>query len=211
MKKDIYSKNPEFCKNSYTIYICGVGGQGIIKTSTIIGNGAMNEKMNVVMSEIHGMSQRGGAVSTELKIGNYKSSLIEEFNADMIIGFEPIEVVRSLNKANINTKILFNTTPIIPSNITSQKNNYPDIKEIIAILKENYNYIYPINGDQLAKESGDLLTLNMVLLGAATADKTFPISKNKIISSMKDNLKPKLHDMNIEAIEKGYEKIKSFQ
>ena len=62
--------------NHYCIYICGVGGQGIIKTSTIIGEAAMNQGLDVVMSEIHGMSQRGGSVSTELKIGGYNSSIM---------------------------------------------------------------------------------------------------------------------------------------
>jgi indolepyruvate ferredoxin oxidoreductase beta subunit len=207
--KDIFSINPEFNKDSYTIYICGVGGQGIIKISTIIGDAAINEGKNIVMSEIHGMSQRGGTVSTELKIGNYKSSLIENSQADMILGFEPVEVVRSLNKANSKTKILFNKNPIIPSNISSQKNTYPDINEIIAILNNNYENVYPIDANFLAKEAGNILSLNMVLLGAATADETFPLSKNNIISAMKDNLKSKFHDMNVQAIEKGFKAIKS--
>jgi len=211
MEENMFSKNPEFCKDSYTICMCGVGGQGIIKTSTIIGNGAIKEGKNVVMSEVHGMSQRGGVVSSELKIGNYKSSLIEEFNSDMIIGFEPIEIVRNLNKVNKNTKMIINTHSIVPSNISSQKNSYPNIDEVIDILRENYNYVYPINGSQLAKESGNILTLNMVLLGAATADETFPISKDSIIMAMKNNLKANFYDMNTEAIEKGYEKVKSLQ
>ena len=91
-------------KESYNIYICGVGGQGIIKTSVIIGEAAMDEGFNVILSEVHGMSQRGGVVSTELKIGAYKSSIIEKSKTDIILGFEPIEAVRSLKKANKNTK-----------------------------------------------------------------------------------------------------------
>ena len=79
--------------NHYCIYICGVGGQGIIKTSTIIGEAAMNQGLDVVMSEIHGMSQRGGSVSTELKIGGYTSSIIPNHGADMLLSFEPIETV----------------------------------------------------------------------------------------------------------------------
>ena len=71
--------------NHYNIYICGVGGQGIIKTSTIIGEAAMNQGLDVVMSEIHGMSQRGGSVSTELKIGGYNSSIIPNEGADMLL------------------------------------------------------------------------------------------------------------------------------
>jgi indolepyruvate ferredoxin oxidoreductase beta subunit len=206
---DIFSINSEFNEDSYTIYICGVGGQGIIKISTIIGDAAINEGKNIVMSEIHGMSQRGGVVSTELKIGKYKSSLIENSQSDMIIGFEPFEVVRSLNKANSKTKILFNTNPIIPPNISSQKNTYPDVNDIIAILNNNYEKVYPIDADFLAKEAGNILSLNMVLLGAATSDETFPLSKDSIILAMRDNLKPKFHDMNIQAIENGFKAIKS--
>ena len=86
--------------NHYSIYICGVGGQGIIKTSTIIGEAAMNRNLDVVMSEIHGMSQRGGSVSTELKIGGYNSSIIPNHAADMLLSFEPIETIRGLDKVN---------------------------------------------------------------------------------------------------------------
>ena len=101
--------------NHYSIYICGVGGQGIIKTSTIIGEAAMNQGLEVVMSEIHGMSQRGGSVSTELKIGGYNSSIIPNKGADMLLAFEPIETIRGLDKVNSETKIVYNTHPIIPS------------------------------------------------------------------------------------------------
>ena len=86
--------------NHYSIYICGVGGQGIIKTSTIIGEAAMNQGLEVVMSEIHGMSQRGGSVSTELKIGGYTSSIIPKQGADMLLSFEPVETIRGLDKVN---------------------------------------------------------------------------------------------------------------
>ena len=96
--------------NNYNIYICGVGGQGIITTSTIIGEAAMNQGLDVVMSEIHGMSQRGGSVSTELKIGGYNSSIIPNKSADMLLSFEPIETIRGLDKVNKDSKIVFNTS-----------------------------------------------------------------------------------------------------
>lgn len=83
---------------NYNIYISGVGGQGIIKTSVIIGEAAMRDGYDCVMSEIHGMSQRGGSVSTELKIGNFKSSIVEKGKADMILSFEPIEVLKLLKR-----------------------------------------------------------------------------------------------------------------
>ena len=165
--------------NNYSIYISGVGGQGIIKTSVIIGEAAMLEGYDVVMSEIHGMSQRGGSVSTELKIGNFKSSIVEESKADLILAFEPIEVLRGLNKANKDTTLIFNTFPIVPSTLTQTGETYPEIDDI-----------------------------NMVLLGACVANDDFPLSKETVETAMKNNLAPKFHEMNLKAIENGYNAIK---
>lgn len=195
-------------EDNYNIYICGVGGQGIIKTSVVIGEAAMNQGYEVAMSEIHGMSQRGGSVSTELRIGNYKSSIVENGKSNMILGFEPIETIRGLNKANQDTKIVFNIVPLIPSTISQTKEKYPKIDTIIKALNKHYNNVHPVNGNQLAENAGSILSLNMVLLGALTADKEFILSKKSIIDAMKDNLKPKFHEMNIKAIENGYNAIK---
>ena len=170
---------------SYNIYICGVGGQGIIKTSVIIGEAAMNQGLNVVMSEIHGMSQRGGSVSTELKIGDFNSSIIPEGNADMLLSFEPIETIRGLHKVNKDSKIVYNTHPIVPS---STNVAYPSVDSITNSLKENFNHVLPIDATKLAMEAGNILSLNMVLLGAVTADDKFPLSKDTVIDAMKNNL-----------------------
>ena len=191
--------------NNYNIYICGVGGQGIIKTSVIIGEAAMNQGLNVVMSEIHGMSQRGGSVSTELKIGDYNSSIIPEHNADMLLSFEPIETLRGLDKVNDDTKIVFNTHPIVPA---SSDKPYPNVNNITNVLKENFKHVLPIDGTKLALDAGNVLALNMVLLGAVTADEKFPLSKESVIAAMKNNLKPKFHELNLKAIESGYDWIK---
>ena len=190
---------------SYNIYICGVGGQGIIKTSVIIGEAAMNQGLNVVMSEIHGMSQRGGSVSTELKIGDFNSSIIPEGNADMLLSFEPIETIRGLHKVNKDSKIVYNTHPIVPS---STNVAYPSVDSITNSLKENFNHVLPIDATKLAMEAGNILSLNMVLLGAVTADYKFPLSKDTVIDAMKNNLHKKFHDLNLKAIESGYKSIK---
>ena len=190
---------------SYSIYICGVGGQGIIKTSVIIGEAAMNQGLDVVMSEIHGMSQRGGSVSTELKIGDFNSSIIPDNTADMLLSFEPIETIRGLHKVNKDSKIVFNIHPIVPS---SSNVAYPDINSITNALKENFAHVLPIDATKLALDAGNILSLNMVLLGAVTADDNFPLSKDSVIDAMKNNLKEKFHDLNIKAIESGYNSIK---
>ena len=193
---------------NYSIYISGVGGQGIIKTSVIIGEAAMLEGYCVVMSEIHGMSQRGGSVSTELKIGNFKSSIVEENKADLILAFEPIEVLRGLDKANKDTTLIFNTSPIVPSTLTQTGETYPEIDDIVNNLKDNFDKVYPIEGNGLAKDAGSILSLNMVLLGACVANESFPLSKETVETAMKHNLAPKFHEMNLKAIENGYKAIK---
>ena len=191
--------------NHYSIYICGVGGQGIIKTSTIIGEAALNQGLDVVMSEIHGMSQRGGSVSTELKIGGYSSSIIPNHAADMLLSFEPVETIRGLDKTNSETKIVYNTHPIVPS---SSDKAYPSVDNITRALKENFKHVLPIDGTKLAIDAGSVLSLNMVLLGAVTADDKFPLKKESVIDAMKNNLKEKFHKMNMDAIESGYKSIK---
>ena len=198
--------NPE--NSNYSIYISCVGGQGIIKTSVIIGEAAMLEGYDVVMSEIHGMSQRGGSVSTELKIGNFKSSIVEESKADLILAFEPIEVLRGLNKANKDTTLIFNTFPIVPSTLTQTGETYPEIDDIVKNLKDNFDSVYPIEGNGLAIDAGSILSLNMVLLGACVANDDFPLSKETVETAMKNNLAPKFHEMNLKAIENGYNAIK---
>ena len=165
----------------------------------------MNQVWDVVMSEIHGMSQRGGSVSTELKIGGYDSSIIPNHAADMLLSFEPVETIRGLDKANSQTKIVYNTHPIVPS---STDKAYPSVDSITKTLKENFRHVLPIDGTRLAIEAGSVLSLNMVLLGAVTADDKFPLTKESVIDAMKNNLKPKFHEMNLKAIESGYRSIK---
>ena len=168
----------------------------------------MLEGYDVVMSEIHGMSQRGGSVSTELKIGNFKSSIVEESKADLILAFEPIEVLRGLDKANKDTTLIFNTFPIVPSTLTQTGETYPEIDDIISNLKDNFESVYPLDASVLAKDAGSILSLNMVLLGACVANDSFPLSKETVETAMKHNLAPKFHEMNLKAIENGYNAIR---
>ena len=190
------------------IILSGVGGQGILSIAAVIGKAALNNDLYIKQSEVHGMSQRGGSVSTELKIGNFKSSIVEESKADLILAFEPIEVLRGLDKANKDTTLIFNTFPIVPSTLTQTGETYPDIEDIISNLKDNFDSVYPIEGNGLAKDAGSILSLNMVLLGACVANDSFPLSKETVETAMKHNLAPKFHEMNLKAIENGYNAIK---
>jgi len=193
----------------YNIYISGVGGQGIIKTSTVIGEAAMKSSMPVVMSEVHGMAQRGGGVSTELKIGNAYSPIIENGSADLLISFEPIEALRAIPKISGKTSVIVNKSPIYPFNLRTSEISYPDITATLDELENKSMKVYAIEADRIAKESGHLLSMNMVMLGGAVAVKGFPLKKKIILDSMKANLPEKSLDINMKAFEHGFDHVKS--
>ena len=190
--------------NEYNAYISGVGGQGIIKTSIIMGEAAMRTGRPVVMSEVHGMSQRGGVVSTELKIGPSYSPIIRNGKANLLVSFEPLEALRAINKISENTYLVVNTSPIIPFNITASPNAYPDIKVILKELESKSKRLYALDALKIAEDAGHVLSLNMVMLGGAAAVPGFPVDKEVLKESMKDNLPSKSLNLNLKAFENGF-------
>jgi indolepyruvate ferredoxin oxidoreductase beta subunit len=192
----------------YNIYISGVGGQGIIKTSTVLGEAAMKSDLPVVMSEVHGMAQRGGGVSTELKIGEAYSPIIKRGSADLLISFEPMEALRAIPKISTKTSVIVNTSPIYPFNLRESEISYPDLDKVMEVLNENSREVFALDADEVARESGHILSMNMVMLGCATAVKGFPLRKEIVKASMSANLPEKSMDINFNAFEKGFEFVK---
>lgn len=188
----------------YNIYICGIGGQGIIKTSIVIGETALGEDMNVVMSEIHGMSQRGGVVSTELKIGEDKSPIIQNGCSDLVLAFEPVEAVRALEKTGKDTSVIVNISPVLPSTINQQDVDYPCVDDLLSELDSKVAEVYSMDANEIAVNAGHPLSMNMAMLGGATAISSFPLDKNDVIKTMKENLPPKSIDTNLKAFDDGF-------
>jgi len=195
-------------KNIYKIQLIGVGGQGTIKASTIIGEAAMKKGLNVVMSEVHGMAQRGGTVVTEFKIGEAHSPLIEEGAADLMIAFEPAEALRALNKINQKSFVIVNSSPIVPFTVSLGISEYPELSSVFEELRAKINNLLVIDAQKIAKEAGSIISENIVLLGAAVATPNFPIERDLVIRSMKDNLPPKSIKTNLKAFEIGFEEVK---
>jgi len=195
-------------KNIYKIQLIGVGGQGTIKASTIIGEAAMKKGLNVVMSEVHGMAQRGGTVVTEFKIGNADSPLIEEGAADLMIAFEPAEALRALNKINKESFVVVNSSTIVPFTVSLGISEYPELSSVFEELKTKIKNLLIIDAQKIAKEAGSIISENMVLLGAAVATPEFPVDKDLVIQSMKENLPPKSIETNLKAFEMGFKEVK---
>jgi len=144
------------------IILAGVGGQGILSIAAIIGFAALEKNLFVKQAEVHGMSQRGGAVQSHLRISSNEiaSDLIPFGEADIILSVEPMESIRYLPYLNTDGWIITNTTPFL--NIP----NYPDLNELLSQIK-SYKNVITINADEVAKKNGSQKSSNIVLLGAS--------------------------------------------
>ena len=144
------------------IILCGVGGQGILSIATIIGEAAMKENLYIKQAEVHGMSQRGGDVQSNLRISSnpINSDLIALGGADVIISMEPMEALRYLPFLNMNGWIITSSAPFV--NIP----NYPDMETIKADYKK-LDHVIMIDIESMAKENNVPRSANVILLGAA--------------------------------------------
>lgn len=191
----------------YKIYLTGVGGQGIIRISTIIGEAAMKKGLRAVMSELHGMAERGGIVTTEVKIGSASSALIQKGNADLLLALEPVEALRSLEKVGPNATAIVNSAPIIPFTVSLGISSYPEVSQIITELQGKIKNLFIIDALNLARKAGDRITLNIVMLGAAAAIPGFPVGKELLLASMKETLPASTIEVNSDAFKNGYETV----
>jgi len=161
------------------IILCGVGGQGILSIATIIGEAAMKEGLYIKQAEVHGMSQRGGDVQSNLRISSspIHSDLIGDGQADVIISMEPMEALRYLPYLNKETGwIITSSVPFV--NIP----NYPDIESIKAEYTDIRNSI-SIDIEELAKNNGVARSANVILLGAAL--KAIGIDRDKVENAIR--------------------------
>jgi indolepyruvate ferredoxin oxidoreductase beta subunit len=154
------------------IILAGVGGQGILSIATIIGYAAVESGLYLKQAEVHGMSQRGGDVQSNLRISDKEihSDLIPEGSADIILSVEPMESLRYLPFLSKNGWLITNSTPFI--NIP----NYPEENKIEDTIKSLPNKIY-LNADEMAKELGNQRGMNMVIAGASSVFIDIPFEK----------------------------------
>lgn len=181
------------------IILAGVGGQGILTIAAIIDRAAMNSGLKVKQAEVHGMSQRGGAVESHLRIsdGEIYSDLIPLGSADLILSVEPMESLRYLPFLAKEGIIVTSTEPF--ENIAK----YPDLDELKSTIKKAAACVF-IDAGTLAREVGNLKTYNVVMLGAASP--YIGIAKEQFEASIEQLFQQKgkdLVDLNIKAFQKG--------
>jgi len=159
---------------NYCVYIAGVGGQGVVRTSVIIGLACVKKGVGIVMSEIHGMAQRGGSVPAEMKIGDAYSPIIEQGRTDLLISFEPAESLRAMNKLSKDTVAVVNTRPIVPVTVALGTSKYLDPQAYIDELKTKLKEVVVLDAESMALEAGNVLSLNMVMAWGCCRDPWIP-------------------------------------
>ncbi len=193
----------------YTVQIVGVGGQGVLLASMVLGNAAMHCGYKVSMSEVHGMAQRGGSVLSTLRFGDDIISPLESTGgADLIMGFEPVETCRSLALGNKDTKILMNLDPVYPSMVAAGFEEYPDVEELVKCVKGISGHVSTIEATKIAINAGKAVAANAVMIGAVAATKGFPISKDMLKETLMETVPEKFKDLNSKAFDMGYDSMK---
>ena len=182
------------------IMIVGVGGQGTLLASRILGNTVINEGFDVKVSEVHGMSQRGGSVVTYVKYGEKVfSPVIDKGQADIILAFEKLEAYRAMPFLKKGGKMIVNTQEIDPMPVITGAAEYPE--SIIEKLKENID-VKDVDALSLAIEAGNPKAVNVVLIGVMA--KSTDIPYEKWMEALKSTVPEKFLEVNIKAFDLGY-------
>lgn len=182
-----------------SILLVGVGGQGTILASKILSSGLVDAGYDVKMSEIHGMAQRGGSVSTQVRYGEKVSSpIIGRGEADILLSFEKMEALRWLEYLKPNGKVIVNDYEIPSAPILMGKDDYPE--GVIDIIKENATTTV-LKGAEIAEELGNPRVMNIVLFGALV--KALDLDDIDWEKAMKDNIKERFVDINLKAYNRG--------
>ncbi len=192
------------------LIIVAVGGQGNLLASKMLGEAALSAGIPVHMSEIHGMAQRGGVVESSLVFGDAESTIISNGEADILLGFEPSETLRALNRCNKNSTVITSLAPIPPFTVAIGKGVYPDLEQLQKLIRSRTCELIAFNALDLAKQAGNIMSTNMVLLGALIQTNILPISADQIKTAIKTKTKKIFLDVNLKAFDLGFEAALKF-
>ncbi len=183
--------------------IIGVGGQGNLLMSNLLGQGAVAMGIPVVVSEIHGMAQRGGIVESAVLIGGPSSPIISEGETDILVSFEPMETLRAANKCNQDTLVITNIQPLPPYTVSIDQGVYPPMDEIMEKIRGKISHVITLKGNDLAAEAGNALSLNMVMLGGLIGTGSVPMDAEVMQETIAAHTKKAFLEYNLKAFDLG--------
>ena len=190
----------------FNILITGVGGQGVILMSELLGKAAVADGLRVRGSEILGMAVRGGSVTSAIRIGEYvHGPLIPTGKCSALVGMEPSEVLRNISSLSKSTLVLLNTAVTVPFTVPIGESTYPSLEKMLGQLGKASDRIIQLDAAKLAQEAGSRLATNSVMLGALFGTEQFPIKIATIKETIEVHLPAKVVPVNIKAFNLGYE------
>ena len=189
----------------YNIVITGVGGQGILTAANLLGWAALQAGYKVRVGEVHGMSQRFGSVIAYVRFGeDVYGAMVPEGKADVILAFEPVEALRYINYLREGGLVIANSNPIPPVQVSMGLATYPSMEEIKRIIEEDFKgRLITLDAEKLALEAGNVITTNVVLIGALTQTPGFPLSAEHVKEVIRLSVPKKAVDVNMRAFELG--------
>lgn len=187
------------------LIIVAVGGQGNLLAAKVIGEAALLSGVPVRMSEIHGMAQRGGVVESAIVFGNAQSTIISDGEADVLLGFEPLETLRAMNKCNPQTIVITNLSPLSPFTVTAGNSVYPGLNHLQTLIRAKTAKLIAFDAAALAAQAGNVLSVNMVLLGALSQTQKLPISAENVKAAITNVTKKTFVASNLKAFDLGFD------
>lgn len=190
----------------FNILITGVGGQGVILMSELLGKAAIEDGLKVRGSEVLGMAVRGGSVTSIIRIGDdVYSPLISIGKCDALIGMEPSETLRYIQYLSKSSFVTLNTAVIMPFTVSLGQSEYPGLDQVLERLNSVTSNVFKLDAAQIARDAGSLLTANVVMLGALFGTEKLPISISTIKEAIQVRFPEKTALVNIKAFELGYQ------
>jgi len=187
------------------IVVVGVGGQGVILISNIIGKAAMKAGYPARGAETHGMAQRGGSVISHIRLECEFGPLVPPRGADILLALEPAEALRYAHYLSRDGIALVNTNPVLPITVTTGQSSYPPLEEILAPLQRICRSVKTLNATKLAAKAGNPQAMNVVMLGALS--RYIPLQEDMLIESLSESIPAKFLEVNRRAFEFGKSEI----
>lgn len=188
------------------IIIGGVGGQGVILMSDLLGHAALEEGLDIQGSEVLGMAQRGGSVFSNIRLGSgFVAPLSPQGKCDILVALEASEALRYVRELSPTSLVIINTTEIKPYTVSTGESTYPEFESILEMVRKVTDLIITIDATKIALEAGNLLAANTAMLGALFGSGRIPVAVETIKALIGSRVPPKAVEANLRAFDMGHE------
>ncbi len=190
---------------AFNIIVAGYGGQGVLTLAKILAGSAFRAGYDMKQAELHGLSQRGGALSCHVRFGEkVYSPLVSKGQADLIIALEATEALRSLPFANKDTVLIYNGKVFAPAQTSSEGST---LDEVGKELEENLPQVYSCDADKVVRElTGDIMSVNIYMLGFALAKEALPLSEDVVWEAVKEKIGKRFLEQNSKVFEEALQR-----